>query len=85
MAALIATPVMFWIGWAPVTALLLGYSSHLLGDAATKSGIRLFYPRTARFHLLPEGWRITTGSMAEEALFVPLAILTVALLLRGLF
>ena len=84
MAALMTAPLMFWVGWAPVTALLLGYSSHLLGDAATKSGIRLFYPRTTRFYLLPEGWRVTTGSMAEEALFVPLAVITIGLLLRGL-
>lgn len=41
MAALIVAPIA-WVGWAPVTALLLGYTSHLLGDSATKSGIRLF-------------------------------------------
>lgn len=59
-------PLTFWIGWAPITALLLGYSSHLLGDSATKSGLRLRYPDKKRYHLLPPSWRITTGSQAED-------------------
>ncbi len=84
MAFMIVIPATFWIGWAPSVALLLGYASHLLGDAATKSGIRLLYPSSTRFHLLPQGWRFTTGSLAEEALFVPLALLGSALLLRSL-
>ncbi len=84
MVTIIVAPAVLWVGWAPVVALLLGYTSHLLGDAATKSGIRLLYPRSARFHMLPPGWRFTTGSLAEEALFVPLALFGSTLLLRSL-
>ncbi len=80
MVTFITIPLTFWIGWAPVIALLLGYTSHLLGDAATKSGIRLLYPSKARFYALPLHLRLTTGSFAEEAL-LPVLGLTVFLLL----
>jgi membrane-bound metal-dependent hydrolase YbcI (DUF457 family) len=72
-------PVALWVGWAPVTALLLGYASHLLGDSATKSGLRLRYPDKKRYHLLPTGWCITTGSQAED--LVAALLLLPALLL----
>ncbi len=84
MIALFVLPAAFWVGWAPVTALLLGYFSHLMADAATKSGVRLLYPSPKRFHLLPLGWRFTTGSMAEDALLIPLAANTLLLLLLHL-
>ena len=35
-------PLALWIGWAPLLALLLGYVSHLIADAAAKSGIKLW-------------------------------------------
>ncbi len=82
MAALCAMPFMFWVGWAPIVALLLGYASHLLGDSATKSGIRLWYPKSERFHLLPKKLRITTGSLAEDALLAPLGAVVMTLLLH---
>jgi inner membrane protein len=81
---IITSPLMVWIGWAPVVSLLLGYISHLAADAMTKSGIRLLYPRTRHFHLLPIQWRITTGSYAEEALFLLLTPLVGTLLLHCL-
>ena len=77
-------PATFWVGWAPATALLLGYFSHLMADAATKSGIRLLYPSPKRFHLLPPNFRFTTGSLAEDALLIPLAISAASVLLRNL-
>ena len=80
MAGTCSLPLMFWIGWTPAVALLLGYASHLLGDSATKSGIRPFYPQPRHFHLLPLSLCITTGSLAEEAL-IPLLALGVVLLL----
>lgn len=85
IAALMVAPFAFWVGWAPVTALLLGYASHLLGDAATKNGVRLLYPKPARFHLLPQGGRLTTGSLAEDLLTGALLVLVLPLLLFGLF
>ncbi len=84
MIALFSTPAMWWAGWAPVVTLLLGYASHLMADAATKSGIRLFYPDSKRFHLLPLSWRFTTGSIAEEALIAPLAFGVMLFLLTRL-
>lgn len=84
MVCLMAAPAVWWVRWAPVGALLLGYVSHLVTDAMTKSGLRLLYPQPKRFHLLPKAWRITTGSLAEEALLLPLAFLVMILLLRQL-
>ncbi len=65
-------------------ALSLGYASHIAADACTKSGIPLLYPRRKRYHLLPRPLRLTTGSMAEEVIFVALAAFLLLLLLRQL-
>lgn len=65
-------------------ALLVGYASHLLTDAATKSGIPLLYPRTKRFHLLPKALRLTTGSQAEEVIFVILSLCAMTFFLHHL-
>ncbi len=83
MVTVMAAPFAFWIGWAPITALLLGYSSHLLGDSMTKSGLRLLYPSTRRFHTLPTPLRLTTGSQAEELVAALLLLPTLMLLLPG--
>ncbi len=83
MITFVSAPLLLWIGWAPVMALVLGYASSLLGDAATKSGIRLFYPDTKRFYLLKQKWRITTGSSAEDTLMVLLAIAATTLLINS--
>src|SRR5688572_13153044 len=62
--SMMAAHAIWWVGWFPVIALLLGYTSHLFADAATKSGILLLYPSRKRYSLFPKGWRMTTGSMA---------------------
>ncbi len=85
MMVLFVVPASFYLGWAAAVAFLLGYASHLLADAATKSGIRLLYPRAQRFYVLPTPWHFTTGSLAEDTLFVPLALCCFILLLKGLF
>lgn len=51
----------------------LGFLSHLLLDACTKSGVPLLWPSPARLHLLPVWFRITTGSPAEDIVFALLA------------
>lgn len=84
MATFVLIPAAVLIGWAPIVALLLGYISHLLGDSATKSGIRLLYPRKLRFHLLPPHLRLTTGSQAEDVV-AALMVLPVLLLLLSNF
>lgn len=66
-------------------ALSLGYASHLAADACTKSGIPLFYPRRKRYHLLPRALRLTTGSLAEEAVFMALAMMVLLLMLGQLY
>ncbi len=66
----IMVPMSVIIGWLPAAAMSLGYASHLLGDACTKSGIPLLYPKRQKWHLLPKRWRVTTGSGIEEVLFV---------------
>ena len=84
-SVLLAWPVALWFGWTGGVALALGYASHILADAATKSGVPLLYPRRRRYHLLPKGWRLTTGSLAEEALLPFIAFAILLLLLRHLY
>ncbi len=81
--ALLALPLLgieplLWLG------LLLGYASHLIGDACTRHGIPLFFPSRTRVHLLPRPFRLSTGSLAEDALLVLLALGCLTLLLRHL-
>lgn len=71
-------------GRGAALALCLGYASHLMADAMTKSGIPFLYPRRKRFHLLSKRLRVTTGSLAEEFIFVLLSITALALMLRHL-
>lgn len=73
-------PLLWFWPWTLWAALVLGYASHLAADACTKSGIPLLHPRKVRYHLLPRGWRFTTGSLAEDAL-VPIIALTILFLL----
>ena len=85
LAALaIGFPVSLWLGIGPMLAFLLGYASHLFLDAMTKAGIPLFYPNLRRFHLLPPRLRITTGSVAEDALTACCAVFALLTLLRFL-
>lgn len=72
------------IGVDLALALLLGYASHLAADACTRAGIRLFYSRPGCSHLLPQQFRISTGSSMEEAVFGVSACLALALLLEQL-
>ena len=66
----------------PALALWLGYASHLVADASTKSGIPGWPNRqNRRLWLLPLKWRFTTGSWAEEALLPLLGMVVLALLL----
>ena len=83
--ALCALPVAFWLGWPYGAALTLGYSSHILADSMTKSGVPLLFPRRRRYHLLPMRFRVTTGSLAEEMLLPVLAFTVLLLLMRHLY
>ncbi|MDQ3815865.1 MAG: metal-dependent hydrolase, partial [Armatimonadota bacterium] len=84
LIAVAATPLGFYLGWQPVVGVVWGYASHVLADAATRSGIPLLYPKRQCYHLLPRGWRFVTGSQAEEVLFALAAVLTLLLLLSHL-
>lgn len=79
IACAVLTP---FVGWPVALALWLGYASHLAADAVTKSGIPLLYPKPKRFHLLPKALRLTTGSLAEEVVFVLLSLSVMGWLLR---
>ncbi len=71
--------------WQVAVALVIGYASHIAADACTPAGVPLLFPwRRKRFHLLPKDLRITTGSAAEDALMVLLALPIVLALLPGL-
>ena len=80
----VALPLSQFWGWLASLTLALGYTSHLIADACTKSGIPVFYPHKRRYHLLPRSLRITTGSGAEDVLFALLSVPLLFLLLRHL-
>ena len=82
---LVALPLGSVLGAAPAWALLLGYASHLVLDACTRSGVPLLWPRRNRFHLLPNPLRIVTGSPTEDLVFVLLAALVLGLYTRLVF
>ncbi len=84
IASLVFLPLGFFFSLGVSLALSLGYGSHLVADACTKSGIPAFYPKGKRIHLLPRALRLTTGSLAEEAFLVALGLLLFALLLSQL-
>ena len=84
IASLVFLPLGLFFGLDVPLALSLGYASHLVADACTKSGIPAFYPNNKRVHLLPRALRLTTGSLAEEAFLVALGLLLFALLLSQL-
>jgi inner membrane protein len=66
-------------------SLALGYLSHLLLDACTKSGVPLYWPDADRVHLLPKKLRFVTGSFAEDILFFLLAFVATGFFLIQLF
>lgn len=76
--ALLIAPLLLLGGHAMLwwSALLCGYASHLLADAATKSGVPLLWPSRARF-VCPgnDALRIKTGSKAEVTLLACLFLL----------
>ena len=84
IATLVLIPLAFFGGITVPLALSLGYGSHLATDACTKSGIPFFYPNRRRYHLLPRTLRLTTGSMAEKAVFAFFAVTAAGLMLRQL-
>lgn len=84
IATLVLLPLTFVTGLAVPLAISLGYASHLATDACTKSGIPLLYPSRKRYHLLPRPLRLTTGSQAEDGVFMIMAVLVVALMLHQL-
>lgn len=83
-ALLVALPLGLWLGALPALALVLGYGSHLLLDACTKSGVPLLYPDRTRRHALAPRLRITTGSPAEEVVLALLGVGALTLLLFSL-
>jgi len=68
---------LFWIRMDVAIAASLGYVSHLVMDCCTVSGLKLFWP----FPKKVKGF-ITTGSLAEHALFIGFVVLDVYLLFR---
>ena len=53
-------------------AMMVGYVSHLLGDAVTKEGLPLFFPFQWKFGFPPFSFmRITTGKWIENLVILP--------------
>ncbi len=53
-------------------AMMIGYISHLVGDALTKEGLPLLFPSPLRFGFPPiSAMRITTGKWIENIVILP--------------
>jgi len=53
-------------------AMIIGYISHLVGDAITKDGLPLLFPSPRRFGFPPiSALRITTGKWVENIIILP--------------
>ena len=81
----VALPLSVFLDPFAGIGLALGYLSHLLLDALTKSGVPLYWPDAGRVWLLPPRLRVTTGSSAEDVIFLLLALAAAAFLLIHLF
>jgi len=83
-AALLFSSVAIWL-LGPVVGLsfLSGYLSHLLGDAATVSGVEIW--PGYRWHLLPTGWRLKTGSPWEHIISAICGLTVLSYLIPALF
>ena len=68
-------------GWFGL-AFIGGYLSHLLGDAATVSGVEIWPGH--HWHLLPAKWRLKTGAPIEHLISSLAAIIVLAYLLPTL-
>jgi inner membrane protein len=56
-------------------AVMGGYTSHLAADALTRRGIPFFWPLSSRsIHVLPRPFRITSGGMIENILWMLLVV-----------
>lgn len=81
---LLVLPFSVVSSWLSVAAFSLGYASHLAGDACTRSGIPLLYPKRERFHLFAQRWRVITGSEHEQLAFAVFALGAITSLLERL-
>jgi inner membrane protein len=55
-----------------VTAIMIGYISHLIADMFTKDGIPLFFPLPYKIGIPPaKSMRITTGGFVEKFIIFP--------------
>ncbi len=84
VSVLCSLPLALFLDAFAGVGLSLGFASHLVLDACTRSGVPLWWPTTTRVHFLPRSWRITTSSLAEDSLFLLLALFAVFALLRYL-
>jgi membrane-bound metal-dependent hydrolase YbcI (DUF457 family) len=80
---LVALPTHFYPAYFQAfLAIAIGYMSHYLADALTKTGIPLLYPlREADFFVFPKNkeWRVKTGTESELWVFLSAGILAAIL------
>jgi inner membrane protein len=85
VSLIFSLPLAFFLDPFAGVGFALGYLSHLLLDACTKSGVPLYWPDNKRVHLLPKSLRFVTGSTAEDTLFILLALIAAGFLLLHFF
>ncbi len=81
--ALVALGAYFLIPFtstAVFALILIGYASHLAGDALTKSGIEIFWPNKKNYGLLPRKLRVKTGGFIDTILLLAASFGVIAFL-----
>ncbi len=84
LSLLVGLPLSLFLDPLAGLGLALGYLSHLLLDACTRSGVPLLWPERRKLWVLPPRLRLVTGSMAEEIAFLLLATIGTGFLLTQL-
>lgn len=83
---LVALLLLLLTGLLPLSVgLVWGFTSHIMGDMCTLSGVALWHPHNPRkLHLLPVPLRFRTGTFPETVIaFAVLAVVVVWMLLLG--
>jgi len=85
--ALLALPLLFWLGKPLYLAAVIGYMSHPFLDTMTVEGVRLFWPWSEvrcvfpYYEGRPHAYRTRTGSKGDKALCAVFAVCLVPILL----
>ena len=78
-AGVLISFAIFWVSKGFSVGFFIGYLSHLILDASTKSGVALFWPVSKRKF----GLWLRTGGLVEDVIFLAILLGDIHLFLKG--